>query len=228
MFVFFQNYFLNWTANANSFVRVGLMKPILYQMCPEELEKVRSILSHAHGCFAIRARKWKIVPPYRKPGRENDSYSMNRDGMEAPPCMITLPLLGHFELKELRKSWFFILMMVRINYLGMYRNLCRTWLVEYVGNSKVSISLDDDMMMSMTNSTTNNKSTTLDDLDDSFSDDYSDLPPPKCWDSFEAAEKFPNLGKCGYARGVNNERCGGEASLFGAVEGSSAGRRRKG
>jgi RIO kinase 3 len=73
------------------------------------------------------------------------------------------------------------------------------------GNSKVSISLDNYMMMSKSNST-NNKSTTLDDLDDSSDDDYSDLPPPKCWDSFEAAEKaFPNLGKCGYARGVNNE-----------------------
>jgi hypothetical protein len=106
---------LNWTANADFFVRVGLVKAILYQMCPEELEKVRSILSHAHGRFESRARSWKgkIVPSYRKPGREQDRSSITRDGMEALPCMITLPLPGHFEMKELTKSMFLILMISR-------------------------------------------------------------------------------------------------------------------
>jgi hypothetical protein len=54
------------------------------------------------------------------------------------------------------------------------------------GNSKLSISLDNYMMMSKSNSTNNKSTTTPDDLlDDSSDDDYRDLPPPKCWDSFD-------------------------------------------
>jgi hypothetical protein len=47
------------------------------------------------------------------------------------------------------------------------------------------------MMMSKSHSTNNKSTATPDDLlDDSSDDDYRDLPPPKCWDSFESWSHF--------------------------------------